>query len=560
MQSPAGEHLSGAIKPLRLCAVDFALMAMLSLCAIAVLGKDISRGGLADADSSAHLMDGVLIHDWVRAGPSQWLHPIEFAEQQYAHYPTLGLGQHYPPGFAIVEAAFFAVFGISTVTGRLCVAFFGVLLIIGTYLLARTFTERTTAAVAAIVMLTMPATTLWGRQTMLEIPTLAVMVLSSLCFFHYLRAPSWRRLGVALLAAALCISFKQTAIALPGMVVLTLVVLTALGIVPLRHALASAAVGLSILAIVVISLDVASAKTLSGYDSFPHRLGLHAIFYYPSILRYQTGTALLAAAVMGALICIRTSRAPAVFLVSWFATMYVLANAVSLKVPRFFYVGLFPIAIFAAIGLMSLARRVPWLALRQSIVVAASLLLLFLGMRQSVTHSPEFAHVVRAHADALDGQTVLFSGLRDGDFVFAVREQLGWRRGIVIRGSKLLYTCTAGPDLDLISYAPTLDAVTAVMREFAFETVIIERENRVGTKEDQFLRKYLAEGGDYMRIAEHRLQDQCAADCAAPMVDVYRLARPIERQVDHFDIPMPRTQRPIRVDLRKMALNANEHT
>ena len=91
-----------ASSPGRITVADCTLLAALYAATAVVLGKDITLGGLADADSAAHAMDGVLIHDWVMAGPSAWLSPMEFARQQYGHYPTLGIGLHYPPGFAVV--------------------------------------------------------------------------------------------------------------------------------------------------------------------------------------------------------------------------------------------------------------------------------------------------------------------------------------------------------------------------------------------------------------------------------------------------------------------------
>ena len=52
-----------------------------------VLGKDISVGGLRYGDTAVHAMDGVLIHDWIAAGPDAWAQPMQFAEAQYGHYP-----------------------------------------------------------------------------------------------------------------------------------------------------------------------------------------------------------------------------------------------------------------------------------------------------------------------------------------------------------------------------------------------------------------------------------------------------------------------------------------
>ena len=57
------------------------------------------------------------------------------------------------------------------------------------------------------------------------------------------------------------------------------------------------------------------------------------------------------------------------------------------------------------------------------------------------------------------------------------------------------------------------------------------------------------EAGDYERISTQVL-DAVPHSCRfAGAVDVYKLRQPLTRQVDYFDIPMPRTGAPIRVRL-----------
>jgi GNAT superfamily N-acetyltransferase len=63
--------------------LDLVLVGLLLIMTGIILGKDISVGGLRWGDAAVHAMDGVLIHDWVAAGPEAWRHPVKFAEDQY---------------------------------------------------------------------------------------------------------------------------------------------------------------------------------------------------------------------------------------------------------------------------------------------------------------------------------------------------------------------------------------------------------------------------------------------------------------------------------------------
>ena len=529
---------------------DFRLLLLLCALVVVVFGKDISVGGLHDADSAAHAMDGVLIHDWVAAGPKVWGDPMRFAEAQYGHYPTLGIGSHYPPGFAVVEAGFFAVFGISAITARLCVVFFGVLAVLGAYAFVRPMTDRLTAAIACVLLVTFPASTTWGRQIMLEVPTVAVLIWAAVAMRFYLERPSGRRLAIVLAASCVAILFKQTGIFLVGAVALTIAFCCVRGQVRAGHVLVAVIIAVGALFVVINSLDEACAKTLSGYDSYGDKWGYEAISFYLVKLPSQTGVLALVLAGVGLFFIRRLGAAMAVFLLAWFVVSYAMVTTASLKVPRFFFVGLFPVAVLGAIGAARLLTPFAKPAVRTAAAMVLAATLTGAAWGRSIEHAPDYGSVVAGLRSDLDGQAVLFSGLRDGDFVFAVRQHVPWRRSTVIRGSKLLYTCTAGPDLDLVSYVSSPMAVADRMRELAFQYVFVERVNVVGTKPDDWLRTYLNLSGDYERVATHVFETDAAdSDRGDVTVDVFRLAKPIKRSVEYFDIPMPRTNHPIRVKL-----------
>jgi hypothetical protein len=100
----------------------------------------------------------------------------------------------------------------------------------------------------------------------------------------------------------------------------------------------------------------------------------------------------------------------------------------------------------------------------------------------------------------------------------------------------------------MVPYSQTPEEVAETMRQFAFPQVFVERDNRVGAPQDDWLRTYLRESGEYAKVDSMLVQGVEGSSGAKVYVDVYRLARPRQRQVDHYDIPIPRTRGFIRID------------
>lgn len=528
---------------------DAAPIGVLVIATVLVLGKDITVGGFRDADASAHAMDGVLIHDWVAAGPTAWVDPMSFARQQYAHYPTLGIGRHYPPGFAVVEAAFFGLFGISPFTARLCVVFFGGLATVGIYVFTRFFADRLVATLAAVLWLTLPATVHWGRQTMLEVPTVAALAWAAVSLAWYLKRPSWARCVTMMAVALTAILFKQTAVFLGGALTMTLMVCAHRDLVRPVHCYAVGLMAIGAIVVVVYSLDTASAGVLYRYRSYAHWWEWAALTHYLRVLPGQLGPAACVAAAIGLFAGLRRRRIVWVFLAAWFFVSYVMVTSADWKVSRFLFVALVPFAVWGAQGLGSVLALAPLRRVRLATVTVIILGLCTTAGARNIVYHPDYGPSVLAHAKDIEGHAVLFSGLRDGDFVFAVRQHIPWRRAIVVRGSKVFYTCTAGPDLDLVEYAASPAELEATLRDLALNHVFVERENRAGVVHGDWLRSYLASGEMYRLAATHAIRGNTVTPGGEVMLDVYELAQPVTRVVEELDIPIPRTKTTIRVDL-----------
>jgi len=549
-------------------AIDAGLL-LLTMAAVGiVLGRDITIGGLRYGDSAAHAMDGVLIHDWFAAGPDAWLQPIEFAERQYAHYPTLGIGRHYPPGFAAVEALFFAAFGISAVVARMTVLFFALVAAAAFYAIGRMLAGRLAGFFAAIVWITLPATVEWGRQEMLEVPTAAALALGAVAVLSYLRSPTYSRLFLALAAMVAALFFKQTSVFIFAAFSATLTLAAmrknaSASSIRWSHVLIAVLASIVAMVVVVQTLDGHGSRLLHGNPTYPDRWSWVVLTGYLQIVPKQVGWIVILIAGIGVVSLVRVKAKYStfalrslIFLCLWFIACWAMLTLSDFKYDRYLYPGLLPFAVFAGIGAAWFMEMIPTVSARVAVAAAVGLAACVPAWSIPTKARPDYGPAVAAHRQEMEGQAILFSGLRDGDFVFAVRERIPWRSAVVIRGSKLLYHCNGRPDLDFASHVASSGEIEQLMRRLAFTHVFIERENKLGLREDEWLRHYLESGGDYAIIASYPMAVADTPDHRNVTLDVYRLSAPLERQVGHVDLPIGRAGRTVRVELPAIVIPA----
>jgi hypothetical protein len=514
-----------------------------------VLGATVSLGGFRYGDSAVHAMDGVLILDWLRGGPGVWLQPLAFADQQYGHYPALGIGQHYPPAFAVVEAAFFAILGVSITTARVCVVFFGLIATAGTYVFARRWMGRLPSTLAAVSLATMPAFVTWGRQVMLEVPTLAALIWAGVAFNAYLDQPTRRRLLLAHMLASIAILFKQPAVFLNGTFFFVVCGLVFLRRANPRHAVVSGLVSMGVTLAVFWSLDDLGRQVVSGYANQIDGAGWNGVFFYAKQMPRIVGATLLTLGVVGLALSFRRSMALGLLLLGWFGACYVMLSVVDCKNPRFLCLGIFPFSVWGALVAETALRHIPKPRPRYLAFAAAALALSLRGMTQPIDLEPDYGQTVSTHRDKIQGQAILFGGIRDGDFVFAVREQVPWRTSVVVRASKLFYTCNAVPEIDFVSKASTPLDIQETIRRYAFRYIFVERANRSGVPQDRMLREYLTSTPDYRLIDSDALTISGGQSSRQRILDVYEAVNDWTPTESRVDIYIPRSRRTILMDL-----------
>jgi hypothetical protein len=422
-------------------AADLIALALL-LALVALLFVQAPVGGaFAWSDAPRHALNGVFVKDFVAAMP--WDDPAGYAYRYYAQYPALTI-LFYPPLFYVISAPFYALLGFSHGTALLVVGLHYAAFACACYRISRRWFDAPAAFLLAALIAVLPEIAFWGRQIMLEIPALAFLAWSAACFLDYLdeRRPLYLYLALALLVLAMYSKINVGFMAIAFAASL----LQAQGGAAWRnrhHYLAALAAGIALLPLLVLTLKFgqANVQSVTGVaDSYVSRATLDGWLWYARQLPLQMGWPVLPVLLGGLALLSRAPagdrRAQQFFLALWFVSGYLFFSAIDLKESRHTVFILPPLVFLGALGLRTVlsGKR-----------LSALLLALFLAtLTWTVLKRP--VHYVDGYREAADkvadmappNSAVLFSGYRDGAFVFNMRVREDRRDLVTVRADKLL--------------------------------------------------------------------------------------------------------------------------
>jgi len=474
--------------------------------AIVLLATSPLGGNFAWSDAPRHALNGAFLKDLVVAVPR---HPVAWAEAYYLQYPALSI-LFYPPLFYIFEAAAFALLGVTQFAAQATVAFFYAALGLGVYRLARLWTSRPAAIGAALMLMGAPEFALWGRQVMLDVPATAWLVWGVYAFARFVRFDRGRDLMIsaALLLAALYTKYNVAFIA----AVLPLPLIMARGgtVVRDRRLLwtVSAAVIGALPAIALLltfgSANFQSAADLSG--ELP-RWSLAAWLFYPALLPQIVGWPVLGLATTGiVLMAVGRLRAlngwAAWLLIGWTLIGYAFFTAIAVREPRHIMTAMPPLAVLAACALdQILPRRLGGFA---ALTVGVGVLSWTIAYNPVpiVTGYQQIADYVADRAPT--GARILFSGYRDGNFIFDLRTREDRRDITTIRADKLLLRIAIERRRGVGEAKYSREQVAALIRNLGIDLVVAQDGFWNDLTEMHRLAAVLA-GPDFLPIAHFEI-------------------------------------------------------
>ena len=186
----------------RLVSFDAIAIILLLLVVLLVASPSLGNHDIDDLDSAHHLMDGYFFSDLIRVHPVT--HLPAWALGYYKQYPALGF-IFWPPLFPFVLGLFCLFLGAHVETARICMLCFGMIFAVAFYALLRRRLSTWMALWAAFAAVSIPGMAAAFNQVMLELPTLAFMLLAILAYRNVTDHLEDRtRIGRALLCAIAC--------------------------------------------------------------------------------------------------------------------------------------------------------------------------------------------------------------------------------------------------------------------------------------------------------------------------------------------------------------------
>lgn len=396
------------------------------------------------SDAPRHALNGAFILDLLRDLPIE--DPRGWAVDYYYRYPALTI-LFYPPLLPALAALVFAAVGVSPWSAQLTVSLLVLVAGLGAWAIARRWMPAPAALAVALLFLGLPEVGLWGRQVMLELPAYAFLLWAVWAFLRYLdvdgRRPGWLYLALLLFGAALYT--KQSVMFVAP--VLALIAVQVRGLHALlrdRHVWIGSTVflvGLAPLVYMTVAFGVTNLQSVAGVqDAVTSRWSAANWLFYARLLPAQMGwplaaVSLLALASMIVRPRLRPPRVEWTLTVAWLAVGYVFFSSISLKEQRLDIFLLFPLVLVAVQAAhATIPRRV--LAM---LPLAGVALLVATALWRPVPFVAGYAEAAEfVVAEAEPESIVLFSGLRDGSFIFNLRSHEQRGDLMVIRADKLL--------------------------------------------------------------------------------------------------------------------------
>ncbi len=421
-----------------------AICLLLLVVAICLLFQTSPRqGDFWWSDAPRHAMDGVFYYDMARALPLT--HLKQWAIDYYLQYPAVTV-LTYPPVFALVEALFFALFGVSHSTAQLTVSVFFLVAVLGAYFLVRRWLRRIPTFSVALLFISTPIMALWGRQVMLEIPTFAFLLWSAYFFFAYLDSGKSRHLYLVVVLVLAAAYTKQPAVFIVLAYLITLYCVYGNRLfrrAELWWSAALFAAGIIPLCIYTWLWGRTNIQQAAGGGWVQHSRLSPATWSYVASYEWprQVGWIVLSLAVVYCVGCIfrkewRLPTAALFFLLAWVLAGYAFFTLVAVASDRYTIFLVFPLVVFSILAIVrSLPARIgPYVALAFAVFGFFHTL-----VKVHVPYVSGYREAARYVCSiAPPDSVILFSGQRDGSLIFNMRSLPECKNLTVIRADKLL--------------------------------------------------------------------------------------------------------------------------
>lgn len=424
-------------------------------------------------DMPRYLMNGVYFYDLLRDLPLT--HPLTYTYLYYARYPALSLG-HHPLLLSLAEAPFYALFGVSIFSAKLTVLTFWMLGLWFWFWLIRTLYDPDTAFLASLLLITTPFLVHLSRVVLSEIPTLALILITSYYLHRYLQSNQNRY------ALAFALSFVLSAYA-KHLALLMFPIFLGYGLVrqgvfklfSKPRILCFLLIGVLLLPLIPLTLKF-SQTNVSWITYTSQAVRTHwgqSLLSYPQTLwnHLLNPAVLLLSLIGGGLALYRRDSRSYLFLL-WIGVFYVEITYLGIKNPRYAIYGIPAFCLLAATSLQFFEKS-SWKVFLWGVVLTLGVYQFVLAYKVQPEYARGYEEAAQYVVENRKGASVLYSADVDtGYFIFFVRNHDPHRELIVLRADKVLATSRLSRIVE--ERITQREQIYEILRDFGVGYVVLE--------------------------------------------------------------------------------------
>ena len=527
--------------PAKLWKKNRILLSILILIFLLIYTKGITKSNLWFSDASRHAMNGVFLFDLIKnlSIGDLW----QYAYDYYTRYPALSLGYHLP-FFPLIEAIFFAIGGISFVSARITVLFFGMIALIYWYRLIVLLYDKKVAFFSTIFLFTTPLIIKWASAPMLELPALTMIILTAYTFFNYLKNEHCKYLYAFLICSGLSIMTKQTTGFISPLLFIYLFVTKNFNKFLKKEAITPIIIfTILILSAIIMTLKLGKANiqqvTMISNDLtgtvFPV-MSLTNLMYYPSQIMDKLSLPLVfLSSFYFIYVLIKKRTGPDVFFILWIFCAYLMMTYIGVKEPRYTYCMIPPFCLLAALALFKAKIKKINIGLVTGIIL--SIFQIVYAYQVKTPFISGYEQAAKFVADNPKGFAALVNLHYNGNFIFYFRKHDTNRQNIVIRSEKLFYYYDEKTDF------------MEILKSYAVKYVITENVSSKDFPQFEYVKKHL-NSKNFVKLKEIKIDSNMRRFQGGSII-IYELKGEVEMKKETLTLQGWRFGRKVSVPLER---------
>ncbi|MDY6853841.1 MAG: glycosyltransferase family 39 protein [Thermodesulfobacteriota bacterium] len=436
------------------CARQYLYIFVISIVSLILSTRGISDEGIIslNGDMPRYMMNGVYFHDLIRDLP--FSNFIQYTLHYFAKYPALTLG-HHPllPGVAL--APFYSILGISVFSARLMVVAFLLLAGITFFILIKNMYDEDIALISSLLLMTNPFLVKLSRVVMSEIPTLALMIITTYFFYRFCKSEKKIYACLFVISSVMSVYAKHTAIVMlpfflgcfiitkgisrlfkkdviiSSMVIISLI----LPLVPITLKFSQYNVALSKKIMVVVSKN--SSEDFLGVLQYLSRIFFDILQY---IWQDHFTIPFLTVSLISIIISLYRRRRNELTFVLWIVFFFFFSVYYKAPAARHTIYWIPAFCLLAATPINLMKHRI-WKASASAIIILIVGYQFMIAFRSPPEYARGYEKAAEYIVNTWKGDSVLYSSRKDtGYFIFFIRKHNKNQNMIVLRANKILAT------------------------------------------------------------------------------------------------------------------------